>query len=72
MQDGSRKQERCVAAVQDRRSIQDFPKLICEVCGYGVSVQSPPEACPMCQSEAPWTELIIRRGKPLDANALER
>jgi predicted Zn-ribbon and HTH transcriptional regulator len=30
--------------------------LECEVCGYGIACEAPPERCPMCQSENPWID----------------
>ncbi len=30
--------------------------LCCPVCGYGVVCRTPPERCPMCGSEAGWSE----------------
>jgi hypothetical protein len=38
-----------------RRETPELRELMCRSCGYGVSVQSPPETCPMCRTVDPWT-----------------
>lgn len=35
--------------------------LECSVCGYGITRSTPPERCPMCQSEGAWGRAARRR-----------
>jgi len=48
------------------RRLQRRRSLVCSACGYGIARSSPPDRCPMCQTEGTW---IPRPGGDLSPTA---
>ena len=47
-------QQQAAASTGSRVTLLRKLTLECSVCGYGVTRATPPERCPMCQSEGAW------------------
>ena len=59
------RQARSCPSGRSHRVVSQKSTFECSVCGYGITRSTPPERCPMCQSEGAWGRAARRRPSAL-------